>query len=100
MSSTALKSWEDQIKKDASAFADNVSSVLTGELKVRSAELLADAAILSARTIAGENTTTAQIALNASMQNLAREAQAVVVKEGRDLALRTAWSLLTLLLKA
>ena len=93
-----IDAWLKQIEKEAKESAGRLGA--TGEhARLRSAEILNAAAAVSVMELAGENTTTARLALDSSTKSLSREAIATATKEGRELALRAAWSLIRTLVK-
>lgn len=69
---------------------DGVQSRFRDETKARLHGLMEGAALVAARRVAGQDTRTAEIALEASMANLIVEERLVLQREASDLAMRVA----------
>jgi len=69
---------------------DNVQGRFRDETRARLHGLMESAAIVAARRVAGHDTRTAEIALEASMANLIVEERLVLQREASDLAMRVA----------
>lgn len=78
----------------AGEHAEKLREHFSGPARESLDRLLADAATVEIRALAGEDVTTARLAIEASVANLAREQRAVVVAEGRALALKAVWAVL------
>lgn len=91
---SASGDWLAQVKAMAGESAQALQGHLDERLRPHAARILAESAAVAIRAAAGEDVTTARMALEASTASLAREAKAVVALEGRNLALRAAWALL------
>jgi len=83
-----------QVKEMAQASAERVSEQFDLSIRPRLARILIESAAVAVRAAAGEDVTTATLALEASVTSLAREQKAIVVLEGRTLALNAAVSLI------
>lgn len=75
---------EELASPTASAIADRFSN----QTRPRLALLLVDYSSMLARKASGQDTTTAEIALEASMANLALEEKVALEQEARDFLLR------------
>jgi hypothetical protein len=80
----------DEVRRLAAEHAGRVSGRFKNETKPRVALLLLEASALAVREAAGEDTTTASIALRNSAAQLAREEMSDLQFEARGLALRAA----------
>ncbi len=78
----------------ADGYARGVSKYFSEHTKPTLNRILVDAAAVSIRTLAGEDTTTAQLAVTASLASLAREEKSYVIAHGRQLAMDAAIALL------
>lgn len=89
-----------ELKALAKSHAARLEGHWSDEARPHAARLLTEAATVAVRAAAGEDVSIAQIALDASIKNLARAEQAVLQLEGRQLALSAALSLITKLASA
>jgi hypothetical protein len=92
MSST--QEWLEIAKEIAQKQADRLTAQWETSLRPHGRRLLLEAAAVGIRTAAGEDTTTAVLALEASTKNLAREQKSMIELQGREIALQAAWLLL------
>ena len=83
-----------EVKALAQQSADRISEQFEVSVRPRLARMLIESAAVAVRAAAGEDVTTATLALEASVTSIAREQKAVVVLEGRTLALQAAVSLI------
>lgn len=90
----------DEIRKLASARVDALQDVWDDDVRPHVARLLTESATMTVRAAAGEDVTTARIALDASARNLAREQRARLELEARQLALQAALAVIGRLLAA
>lgn len=79
-----------ELRQMADGAAGAASLRFRDETRPRLAQLLLDAASVQVRAAAGQDVTTATIALEASMANLLLEERTVLQTAARDLALRAA----------
>jgi hypothetical protein len=84
----------DELRRMIGEAGDRISDRYENTTRPRLAALLEASAIVAIRTAAGEDTTTARIALESSILNLTREERALVVQDGREFALRAVVSTL------
>jgi len=82
------------IAQQAEAAAASVASNFDESVRPRLADILASSAAMAIRAAAGEDVTTTAIALESRLRSLGREQQALVILEGRNLALSAAMTLL------
>lgn len=75
-----------EAEKEAAALRDHYNESLRPHLH----RILTDAAVVEVRRTTGEDVTTAEIAIKASLANLALEQQVVLQKRARDIAFRAA----------
>lgn len=90
----------EEVGRLAAAAAQEVEDTWQAELRPQLARLLAQSATVAIRAAAGEDVTTAKLALDASLKNLTRAQQSIVALQGRVLALRAALSIITKLATA
>lgn len=89
-----------KIEELAREHAEGLRSHFREESRPHVARVLADAAVVATRAAAGEDVTTATMALEVSAAAIAREEMAIVTLEGRTLALRAALAVIGGLLGA
>lgn len=77
-----------EIQQQARAGAFRVASHFGEVTRPRVARLLEESALVAVRKAAGQDTTTAEVALEASLANLTLEEKSVVQIEARDVAFR------------
>jgi len=77
-------SLPSQVETVASEAAKNLAVNFSEKLRPRLAKIFIDVALTQARKIAGEDTTTAEIALEASMANIARHERLLVEREASN----------------
>lgn len=82
------------IAEQAEAAAANLSGHFSESMRPRLARILAESATVALRAASGEDVSTATIALESSLRSIGREQGAILVLEGRTLALRVALTLL------
>lgn len=85
--SARLDNVIEEIKAKAADHLDGLDDLLNDELKPRAVELMQESAIVAVRAAAGEDVTTARIAIESSTRNLARHAKAELQLRARDLAI-------------
>lgn len=96
----ASDSWLDEVRQLAGKHADQLTSYFDETTRPRLAQMLRESAAVAVRAAAGEDVTTATIALEASTANLARTQKSIVELQGRELALKAAWTILARLAAA
>lgn len=77
-----------EIQQEAKVGAFRVASHFGEVTRPRVARLLEDSAMVAVRKAAGQDTTTGEVALEASLANLTLEERSVVQIEARDVAFR------------
>jgi hypothetical protein len=92
---TVSSSVLEEAKGLAAEHVARVAGHFHETLRPQMARVLMESAAVAVRAAFGEDVTTATIALNNSVAQLTREQQALVEKEGRDLALRAALALIS-----
>lgn len=75
----------DELQKLATEKASQMDWRFGAETRPRIAQLLAEYAIIEARSAAGEDVNTARVAIEASFANLTLEERSRIVVHGRDL---------------
>jgi hypothetical protein len=78
----------EEIQKQLLASVQRVSTHFREETRPRLARLLEEAALVAVRKATGEDTETAEIAIEASLSNMTLEERNIVQIEARDVALR------------
>lgn len=91
---TAQESVGDELRRMVQSHAAAIGDRFRAETRPRLVQLLTDASILAVRKASGEDTTTAEIALEASIASVAREERSVLQLEARTLALNAALAVL------
>jgi Flp pilus assembly CpaF family ATPase len=84
----------EEIKKLASEAGAKASDRYRTVTAPRLTALLEASAIVAIRAATGEDVTTATTAIEASLANIAREERALILQDGRELALRAVVSTL------
>lgn len=80
--------------------AEKLAERFSATTRPHLARILVDAASVEIRRASGEDVTTAAIAVEASLANLALEEKSLAIAAGRDLALRASLALIGKLLGA
>lgn len=91
---SAADSVGDELRRMVQAHAAAIGDRFRAETRPRLMQLLTDAATLAIRKSSGQDTTTAEIALEASIASVAREERSVLQLEARTLALNAALAVL------
>jgi hypothetical protein len=83
-----------EIAAQAEQAAANLSGHFSDSVRPRLARILQESAEVALRAASGQDVGTATIALDSSLRSIGREQGAILVMEGRTLALRAALTLL------
>lgn len=89
-----IKAVLDEVADMVSEESKVLMNDLAPEMRSRAADLLHDAARLEILYSAGENTRTAQVALDASFAAVSRQSQSVIRTSAKDLVSRVIWTVL------
>ena len=97
---SAQESLTDELSRLVQSHADSIGDRFRESTSPRLRQLMVDAALVAIRKSSGMDTTTSEIALEASLASITREERAVLTLEARTLALNAALAVIAKLVGA